>query len=55
VRVLKAHSLKRVPIPDAGSGRHVVKIVLRTASGRKYASERTYKGCKKTKPHRVHS
>jgi dienelactone hydrolase len=55
VRVLKAHSLKRVPIPDAGSGRHVVRIVLLTAGGRKYASERTYKGCKKTKPHRVHS
>jgi dienelactone hydrolase len=53
VRVIKGHRIKRVPIPDAGSGKHVVKIVLRSAKGRKYTSVRTYKGCKKTKPHRV--
>jgi dienelactone hydrolase len=55
VRVLRGRSLKRVTIPDAGSGKHVVKIVLRSARGRKYTSVRTYKGCKKTKPHRVRS
>jgi alpha-beta hydrolase superfamily lysophospholipase len=55
VRVLRGRRLKRVPIPDAGSGRHVVKIVLRSARGKKYTSVRTYKGCKKTKPRRVRS
>jgi dienelactone hydrolase len=55
VRVIKGHRLKRVPIPSAGGGKHVVKIVLRSAKGKKYTSVRTYKGCKKTKPHRVRS
>jgi hypothetical protein len=55
VRVIKGHRIKRVPIPDAGSGRHVVKIVLLSARGRKYTSVRTYRGCTKTKPHRVRS
>jgi dienelactone hydrolase len=55
VRVLRGRSLKRVPIPDAGSGKHVVKIVLRSARGRSYTSVRTYKGCKKSKPRRVRS
>ena len=55
VRVYRGRSIKRVVIPPAGSGRHVVKIVLRSARGRKYTSVRTYKGCKKTRPRRVRS
>lgn len=55
VRVIRGHRLKRVPIPNAGTGKHVVKIVLRSAKGKKYTSVRTYKGCKKTKPRRVRS
>jgi hypothetical protein len=52
VRVYRGRSLKRVKIP-AASGRHTVKIVLVSVRGRKYTSVRTYKGCTKTKPHRV--
>jgi hypothetical protein len=55
VRVLRGRSLKRVRIPDAGGGRHVVRIVLRSAKGKRYTSVRTYKGCKKSKPRRVRS
>jgi dienelactone hydrolase len=53
VRVYRGHSLKRVAIPEAGGGKQVVKIVLVSARGKRYASVRTYKGCKKTRPHRV--
>jgi hypothetical protein len=55
VRVYRGRSLHRVVIPEAGGGRHVVKIVLVSSNGRHYASVRTYKGCKKTKPRRVRS
>jgi hypothetical protein len=53
VKVYRGHSLKRVAIPEAGGGRQVVKIVLVSSTGRRYTSVRTYKGCKKTRPHRV--
>jgi hypothetical protein len=42
-----------VVIPEAGGGRQVVKIVLVSSNGHRHASVRTYKGCKKTRPHRV--
>jgi hypothetical protein len=53
VKVYRGHSLKRVAIPEAGGGRQVVKIVLVSSTGHRYTSVRTYKGCKKTRPHRV--
>jgi dienelactone hydrolase len=53
VKVYRGRSIKRVPIPEAGSGRHVVKIVLVSSKGRRYTSVRTYNGCKKTRPRRV--
>jgi dienelactone hydrolase len=53
VKVYRGHSLKRVAIPEAGGGRQVVKIVLVSSTGHRYTSIRTYKGCKKTRPHRV--
>jgi hypothetical protein len=55
VKVYRGRSLRRVTIPPAGSGRHVVKIVLVSSRGRKYASVRTYRGCKKSKPRRLRS
>jgi dienelactone hydrolase len=55
VQVSKGRSLKRIEIPAPGPGRHRVKIVLRTASGRTYTSVRTYRGCKKTRPRRMPS
>jgi dienelactone hydrolase len=55
VATQRGRSLKRVVIPPAGGGRHVVKIVLRGSDGRRYTSVRTYNGCKKTKPRRVRS
>jgi dienelactone hydrolase len=53
VRVYRGKRIKRVVIPPAGGGRHVVKIVLRSSTGHRYTSVRTYKGCKKTHPRRV--
>jgi dienelactone hydrolase len=53
VKVYRGRSLKQVAIPAAGGGRYTVRIVLRSSRGRTYASVRTYKGCKKTKPRRV--
>jgi dienelactone hydrolase len=53
VRTYRGHRIKRVRIPEAGSGKQRVKIVLVSAKGKRYASVRTYKGCKKTRPHRV--
>jgi hypothetical protein len=58
VRVQKARRggrIKRVSIPVAGSGRHKVKIVLRSSRGKRYVSVRTYDGCKKSRPRRVRS
>jgi pimeloyl-ACP methyl ester carboxylesterase len=53
VKVTRGHRLRRVVIPLAGRGKQRVKIVLVSARGKRYTSLRTYKGCKKTKPHRV--
>jgi dienelactone hydrolase len=53
VKVYRGRSIKRVRIPEAGGGKQVVKIVLVSSKGRRYASVRTYKGCKKTRPRRV--
>jgi dienelactone hydrolase len=53
VRTYRGHRLKSVKIPEAGGGKQRVKIVLVSAKGKRYASVRTYKGCKKSRPHRV--
>jgi dienelactone hydrolase len=53
VKVHRGRNLRRVVIPPAGPGRHVVKIVLRSSKGKRYISVRTYNGCKKSKPRRV--
>jgi dienelactone hydrolase len=53
VKVYRAHRLKRITIPAAGTGRHKVKIVLRFNRGRSHVSVRTYRGCTKTHPKRV--
>jgi hypothetical protein len=54
VKVIKRRrGIKEFLIPPPGPGRHRVKTVLTTASGKKLISVRTYKGCKKTKPRRV--
>jgi hypothetical protein len=53
VRTYRGHRLKHVKIPEAGGGKQRVKIVLVSAKGKRYTSVRTYKGCKKTRPHRV--
>jgi dienelactone hydrolase len=53
VRTYRGHRIKRVAIPEAGGGKQRVKIVLVSAKGKRYTSVRTYKGCKKTRPHRV--
>ena len=53
VQTYRGHRLKRVKIPEAGGGRQRVKIVLVSAKGKRYTSVRTYKGCKKSRPHRV--
>jgi hypothetical protein len=53
VKTYKGKSLKRVVIPPAGNGRHTVKIVLVTSTGKRLKSVRTYNGCKKSKPRRV--
>jgi dienelactone hydrolase len=53
VRTYRGHRLKSVRIPEAGGGKQRVKIVLVSARGKRYVSVRTYKGCKKTRPHRV--
>jgi dienelactone hydrolase len=53
VRTYRGHRIKHVRIPEAGGGKQRVKIVLVSAKGKRYASVRTYKGCKKSRPHRV--
>jgi hypothetical protein len=53
VRTYRGKRIKRVKIPNAGGGKQRVKIVLVSARGKRYTSVRTYKGCKKTRPHRV--
>ena len=53
VKTYRGRRIKRVRIPGAGGGKQRVKIVLVSAKGKRYASVRTYKGCKKTRPHRV--
>ena len=53
VRVYRGKRLRRVRIPEAGGGKQRVKIVLVSSRGRRFVSMRTYKGCKKSKPHRV--
>jgi dienelactone hydrolase len=55
VKVTRGRRLKKVAIPDAGGGKQRVKIVLVDARGKRFTSVRTYKGCKKTRPHRVRS
>ncbi|MEA2448346.1 MAG: hypothetical protein QOG63_278 [Thermoleophilaceae bacterium] len=55
VKVIKRHrGIKRFLIPPPGPGRHRVKTVLTTASGKKLVSVRIYHGCKKSKPRRLH-
>jgi dienelactone hydrolase len=53
VKTYRGHRLTKVVIPPAGGGKQTVKIVLVSAKGKRYTSVRTYKGCKKTRPHRV--
>ena len=53
VKVTRGHRIRKVTIPEAGGGKQRVRIVLVSARGKRYTSVRTYKGCKKTKPHRV--
>jgi dienelactone hydrolase len=52
-RARRGRTLRKVRIPEAGGGKQVVKIVLVSSKHRRYASVRTYKGCKKTRPRRV--
>jgi hypothetical protein len=55
VKVIRRHrGIKHFLIPPPGPGRHRVKTVLTTASGKKLVSVRTYHGCKKSKPRRLH-
>jgi dienelactone hydrolase len=55
VKVTRGHRLRKVTIPEAGGGKQRVKIVLISARGKRYTSLRTYRGCTKTRPHRVRS
>ena len=48
-RNLKSVTLKKLPL-----GKFTVKILTRTAHGHSTRSVRTYKGCKKSRPHVVH-
>jgi hypothetical protein len=48
-RNLRRLTLKRLPL-----GKFRVKIVTRTNTGRTTRTVRTYKGCRKTRPHGSH-
>jgi dienelactone hydrolase len=53
VKVYRGRSLQTFTLPPFSSGRHRVKIVLRSSRGRTYASALTFDGCKRTKRQRV--
>src|SRR3954453_24146102 len=50
----RGHNLKRVTLKKLPLGKFTVKILTNTAKGHSTRSVRTYKGCKKSRPHVVH-
>ena len=50
----RGHNLKSVTLRKLPLGKFTVKILTNTAKHHSTRSVRTYKGCKKSRPHVVH-
>ena len=50
----RGHNLKSVTLKKLPLGKFTVKILTNTAEHHSTRSVRTYKGCKKSRPHVVH-
>jgi hypothetical protein len=50
----RGHNLKTLTLTKLPLGKFRVKILTRTARGHRTRSVRTYKGCRKSRPHVTH-